>query len=57
MSRIGTTPKIAYPILEKQLIEKQDVLKIDAVTGATYSLYRFRYAVIIALIKAKLTSV
>lgn len=55
MSVTGTTPAIAYPKLESQLIEKQDILKVDAITGATYSLYRFRYAVLIALIKARLT--
>jgi len=43
--------------LEKQLVEKQDVLQIDAVSGATYTLYRFRYAVIVALIKAKLAAI
>ncbi|UCE42410.1 MAG: FMN-binding protein [Candidatus Aminicenantes bacterium] len=56
MSVTGTTPAKAYPKLESQLIEKQNILKVDAVTGATYSLYRFRYAVMIALIKAKLAS-
>ena len=54
MSVTGTTPAIAYPKLESQLVEKQDILKVDAVTGATYSLYRFRYAVMIALMKARL---
>lgn len=56
MSVTGTTPAIAYPKYESQLIEKQDFLKIDAVTGATYSLYRFRYAVMIALMKARLAT-
>jgi major membrane immunogen (membrane-anchored lipoprotein) len=55
MGVTGTTPAIAYPKLESQLVEKQDILKVDAVTGATYSLYRFRYAVMIALMKARLT--
>ena len=54
MSVTGTTPAIAYPLYESQLMDKQDIMKIDAVTGATYSLYRFRYAVMIALIKANL---
>ena len=56
MSVTGTTPAIAYPKLESQLVDKQDILKVDAVTGATYSLYRFRYAVLIALMKARLES-
>jgi len=54
MSVTGTTPAIAYPILEQRLLESQDFTKIDAVSGATYSLYRFRYAVTIALMKALL---
>jgi major membrane immunogen (membrane-anchored lipoprotein) len=50
----GTTPAIAYPILEQKLLSTQDILKVDAVSGASYSLYRFRYAVTIALMKAYL---
>lgn len=50
----GTTPAIAYPAMENELLKKQDISELDAVSGATYSLYRFRYAVSIALIKAKL---
>jgi major membrane immunogen (membrane-anchored lipoprotein) len=54
MKVAGTSPAEAYPKMEKQLLKKQDLLNVDAVTGATYSLYRFRYAVTIALLKAKL---
>jgi len=54
MSVSGTTPAIAYPVYENGLVEKQNMLKVDAVTGATYSLYRFRYAVTLALMKARL---
>jgi major membrane immunogen (membrane-anchored lipoprotein) len=54
MSITGTTPAIAYPILEQKLLSTQDILKVDAVSGASYSLYRFRYAVTIALMKANL---
>lgn len=54
MSVTGTTPAIAYPIYEKELLEKQIYSNIDAVSGATYSLYRFRYTVMVALMKAKL---
>jgi len=52
MSISGTTPAVAYPILEKQLIEKQNMMAVDAVSGATYSLYRFRYALTVALMNA-----
>jgi len=47
-----TSPSIAYQRYEEQLIKKQDYKKVDAVTGATYSLYRFRMAVAKALEKA-----
>ena len=52
MLKSGTSPSIAYPGYEDQLIKKQDYMKVDAVTGATYSLYRFRIAVAKALEKA-----
>lgn len=54
MSAGGTSPAIAYPEMEKQLLEKQEMWQVDATSGATYSLYRFRYAVTLALMKAKL---
>jgi major membrane immunogen (membrane-anchored lipoprotein) len=56
MSVSGTSPAIAYPEMEKQLLEKQEMWKVDATTGATYSLYRFRYAVTLALMKAELAN-
>lgn len=56
MDVTGTTPAIAYPIMEKQLLERQDMTKVDAVSGASYSLYRFRYAVTVALMKARLAN-
>ena len=52
----GTSPSIAYPKMEKQLLEVQNMNKVDAVSGATYSLYRFRYALAIALMKARLNN-
>jgi len=55
MSQMGTSPAIAYPNLEKQIIEEQNMMKVDAVSGATYSLYRFRYALTVALIHGKLS--
>ncbi|MFC1539760.1 hypothetical protein ACFL6H_10080 [Candidatus Latescibacterota bacterium] len=54
MSSSGSSPAIAFPIYEKQLLEKQNMMEVDAVSGASYSLYRFRLAVTIALMKARL---
>ena len=54
MSITGTTPAIAYPNMEEQLVSKQNILDVDSVSGASYSLYRFRYAVTIALMKASI---
>ncbi|PWE00449.1 FMN-binding protein [Marinilabilia rubra] len=54
MEPAGTTPAIAYPLMEDQLLEEQDIMKIDAVSGATYSLYRMRYALTMALMKARI---
>jgi len=56
MSAAGTSPAIAYPDMEKQLVEKQEVWEVDATSGATYSLYRFRYAVTLALMKAEMAA-
>ena len=52
MEPAGTTPAIAYPIMENQLLEKQNMMEVDAVSGATYSLYRMRFALTMALMKA-----
>lgn len=52
MSVTGTTPAVAYPDMERQLLETQNMMEVNAVSGATYSLYRFRYAVTLALMKA-----
>jgi len=56
MSAAGTSPAIAYPDMEKQLVEKQEMWEVDAMSGATYSLYRFRYAVTLALMKAEMAA-
>ena len=45
----GSAPNISYSNYEKQLLENQNLNDLDAVTGATYSLYRFKLAVIYAL--------
>ncbi len=54
MEKTGTTPAEAYESMEKALTSTQNSMSIEAVSGATYSLYRFRYAVAIALMKAQL---
>jgi len=54
MSVTGTTPAIAYPILEEEMLMTQNIMDVNAVSGATYSLHRFRYAVMLALMKASL---
>ena len=54
MSATGSNPAEAYDYIEKQLIEIQNIMHVDGVSGATYSLFRFRCAIIIALIKAKI---
>lgn len=48
-----SAPSLTYPAYEKALLDSQNLMKIDAITGATYSLYRFRYAVIQAFMKAQ----
>jgi major membrane immunogen (membrane-anchored lipoprotein) len=49
----GASPAEAYPVYEAAMLEHQELMKVDAVSGATYSLYRFRTAVLRALLKAK----
>jgi major membrane immunogen (membrane-anchored lipoprotein) len=52
MLQSGTTPAIAYPSYESQLLKKQDLGQIDAVTGASYSQYRFKLAVLYAILNS-----
>lgn len=54
MNAAGTNPSIAYPHMEKEMLEEQTIMTIDGVSGASYSRYRFRYAVTVALMKARL---
>jgi major membrane immunogen (membrane-anchored lipoprotein) len=54
MSVMGTDPSRAYPFMENELLEKQQMMEVDGMSGATYSRYRFRYAVMVALMKARL---
>jgi len=46
----GASPAEAYKFYEDRLLQTQDLMKIDALSGATYSLYRFRTAVIRAIL-------
>ena len=52
MLQSGTTPAIAYPIYESQMLSKQDFNQIDAVSGASYSGYRFRLAILYAILNS-----
>jgi major membrane immunogen (membrane-anchored lipoprotein) len=52
MIKSGTTPAIAYPSYENQLLSKQDFNKVDAVSGASYSLYRFKLAILYAILNS-----
>ena len=52
MLQSGTTPAIAYPSYENQMLEKQDFNQIDAVSGASYSQYRFKLAILYAILNA-----
>jgi len=56
MSVTGTDPSIAYPAMEKQLLDRQQIMEVDGMSGASYSRYRFRYAVMVALMKARLAN-
>ena len=47
------TPAVAYPRYGQQLLKSQDIMKMDAVTGAPHSLYRFRSVAAKALTEAK----
>lgn len=52
MLKSGTTPATAYPSYENQMLEKQDFNRIDAVSGASYSDYRFRLAILYAILNS-----
>ena len=52
MLQSGTTPAIAYPVYENQMLKKQDFNQIDAVSGASYSNYRFKLAILYAIMNA-----
>lgn len=52
MLQSGTTPAVAYPKYEAQILERQDFNRIDAVSGASYSNYRFKLAVLYAILNS-----
>jgi major membrane immunogen (membrane-anchored lipoprotein) len=52
MFRSGTTPAIAYPKYENQMIQAQDFNQVDAVSGASYSNYRFKLAILYAILNS-----
>jgi len=52
MLQSGTTPAIAYPKYESGMLNKQNFNEIDAVSGASYSLYRFRLAILYAMLNS-----
>jgi len=52
MLQSGTTPAIAYPKYESGMLNKQNFNEIDAVSGASYSLYRFKLAILYAMLNS-----
>lgn len=52
MLQSGTTPAIAYPIYESEMLGKQDFNQVDAVSGASYSNYRFKLAILYAIMNS-----
>jgi len=52
MLKGGTTPAIAYPSYENQMLAKQDFNQVDAVSGVSYSLYRFKLAILYAILNS-----
>jgi len=52
MLRSGTTPAISYPSYENQMLATQDFNHVDAVSGASYSLYRFKLAILYAILNS-----
>lgn len=52
MLESGTTPAIAYPKYKSQMMDKQDYNKVDGISGASYSLYRFKLAILYAMLNS-----
>ncbi len=53
MLQSGTTPAIAYPSYESAMLKDQDFNRIDAVSGASYSLFRFKLAILYAILNSE----
>lgn len=53
MLQSGTTPAIAYPKYESEMLAKQNFNEIDAISGASYSLYRFKLAILYAILNSE----
>ena len=49
--REASAPALTYPAYEQQLLEKQDLFEMDAISGATYSMYRLWFVATQALEK------
>ena len=47
---MGSAPEITYPAYEKQLENKQNLMAIDAISGATYSKYRLQLVAAMAIV-------
>lgn len=52
MLKSGTSPAIAYPKYESQMLARQNFNNVDAVSGASYSLYRFKLAILYAMLNS-----
>lgn len=52
MLKSGTTSAIAYPSYESQMLKKQDFNMVDGISGASYSLYRFKLAILYAMLNS-----
>jgi len=45
--------RVAYPLMEKELLETQNPLEVDGVTGASLAVHRFRILIMKALYEQK----
>ena len=52
MLQSGTNPAIANSKYEMEMLTKQNYNQIDAVSGASYSLYRFKLAILYAILNS-----
>lgn len=47
----GSAPETTYPAYEKQIEEKQNLMEIDAISGATYTKYRLQLVAALAIVQ------